>query len=86
MPNREPTRVEILKARITYTATGFPASRRDVEDCYGGRVNPAPEDGWWWIGATPQSAERIRRNGMTAVGELTTTIIPPQSAPEVAAA
>lgn len=68
--------VEMLRARVTYTATGFPAKLGDVEDCYGRRVSPASDDGWFWVGASERSAADIRRRGLKVVGELTTTYIP----------
>lgn len=67
---------EIIKGRVTLTATGYPASFKEAKAV--GAVAPATEDGWFWIAATPRSAARLRRHGNKAVGSLTTTWIPPQ--------
>jgi hypothetical protein len=77
------TPVEILRAQVLMTETGYPAPLELVEGAYGKRVHPAPEPGWFWIGATPEAAERIRRRGLHAVGTLTTSFIPPQTAGEI---
>lgn len=77
---QEPTRVEMLKALVLTTETGYPAHYSVVQQQYGKHVHPAPEDGWWWIGATPKSAADIRARGLHAQGTLTTTFFPPQPA------
>lgn len=77
------TAVEMLKARVTVTDTGFPAPLAAVQEIFGPRVNPAPEDAWFWIGATPRSAARIRRDGHKTVGQGYTTWIPPQEPPVI---
>lgn len=80
-PHNPGTRVEMLKARVTMTETGFPADFEDpdVREYLKG-AHPAPEQGWFWIGATPASAADIRRRGSRAIGTLVTTYFPPQSA------
>jgi hypothetical protein len=70
--------VVMLRARITYSETGFPVSLNDVEEVFGRRVNPDVEQGWFWVGASERSAADIRRRGFRAVGSLTTTWIPPE--------
>ena len=74
-----PTGVEMLKAQVLLTKYGTPASLALVEDCYH-KAFPAPEPGWFWIGATPKSAADIRRRGLRTVGTVTSTFIPPQTA------
>lgn len=78
----EPTRVEMLKALVLMTQTGYPAHYSIVQGQYGKGVHPAPEEGWWWLGATPKSAADIRARGLHARGTLTTTFFPPQPALE----
>ena len=81
-PVRIGTRVEMLKARITITDGGYPAeSKMDDPDVasYLADKHPAPEPGWFWIGATPAAAANIRRRGHRAIGTLTTTWTPPQN-------
>lgn len=78
--DRGPTRVEMLKAQVLLTAHGTPADLDLVEDCYG-KAFPAPEPGWFWIGATPNSAADIRRRGLRTRGTVTSTFIPPQEPP-----
>lgn len=73
----EETRVEMLKAQITYTETGYPVELEKAREIYGQTVTNAPEEGWFWIGATPRSAADIRDRGHRAVGSETTTWIPP---------
>lgn len=80
MRGEEPTRVEMLKALVLITETGYPAHYSIVQAQYGKGVHPAPEEGWWWIGATPKSAADIRARGLHARGTLTTTFFPPQPA------
>lgn len=70
------SQVEMLKARVTYTETGFPANLRDVEEAYGRRIAPSTEDGWFWIGASERCAADIRRRGLKVVGTLCTTYVP----------
>jgi hypothetical protein len=77
------TRVEPLKARITHTANGYPAELGEVRDGFGQSAMNAPDEGWFWIFATPGSAKRIRRDGHKVVGSLLTTWIPPQDSLEV---
>lgn len=76
--DRGPTGVEMLKAQVLLSKYGTPASLDLVEDCYG-KAFPAPEPGWFWIGATPKSAADIRRRGLRTVGTVTSTFIPPQT-------
>jgi hypothetical protein len=79
---QDATPVEMLRARVTYSNTGYPAKLRDVQEAYGPSVAPAPDDGWFWVGATPRSAEDIRRRGLLVRGEITTTFIPPDGGGE----
>ena len=72
------TRVEFLKGQILMTETGYPAHHTIARDAYGDSCRPAPEEGWFWIPATPRAAADIRRRGLKAVGSLTTTFIPQQ--------
>ena len=74
------TPVEPLKAQVLMTKTGYPAPLELVEDCYGKRVAPAPDPGWFWIFATPKAAADIRRRGLRTIGSMTKTFIPPQGA------
>jgi hypothetical protein len=82
MAIQEETRCEPLKARILMTETGYPAHISIVRDAYKD-AQPAPEDGWFWVFATPRAAADIRRRGLHAVGTLTTTFIPQQEAPKI---
>lgn len=70
------SRVEMLRARVTYTGSGFPADLSVVEDCYGRRVSPSTDAGWFWIGASERSAADIRRRGLKVVGDLITSYVP----------
>ena len=74
------SRCEIVKCRVTVTATGLPAEFSDdpIVKRYIKRMLPALEPGWFWMGATPASAADLRRRGLRAVGTATTTFIPPQ--------
>lgn len=76
------TPCEPLRAQVLMTKTGYPAHISVVRDAYGGAM-PDPEDGWFWIFATPRSAANIRRRGLRAVGTVTTTFIPPQVGVEI---
>jgi hypothetical protein len=76
------TRVEPIKVRCLMTETGYPAPPDVVRSCYKD-AKPAPEDGWWWIFATPQSAADIRRRGLHAVGTWMTSFCPVQDAPKI---
>lgn len=76
------TRCEPIKVRVLMTETGYPAGDDVVRSCYKD-AKPAPEDGWWWIFATPQAAADIRRRGLHAVGTLTTSFMPVQDAPVI---
>lgn len=76
------TEVEMLKAQVLMTETGYPADLVLVEDCYG-KAFQAPEPGWFWIGATPKAAADIRQRGLHAVGTVTTTFVPVQDPPKV---
>ena len=76
--NEETTRVEFVKGQILMTETGYPVHPSVAQDAYGQSCRPAPEEGWFWIPATPKAAEGIRRRGLKAVGTLTTTFIPRQ--------
>lgn len=77
------TPVEVLKAQVLMTDTGYPAPLSIVRDAYGSAM-PAPEPGWFWIFATPRSAADTRARGLHARGTLTITFIPPQTrGPEV---
>lgn len=81
-PKKEmPTRVHMVKARITYTISGYPASYEDVRGCYA-QAQPAFEDGWWWIGCSEGSWERIRVRGHYVKGTLTQTYIPAEDGSE----
>lgn len=75
----EPTRVEMLKALVVMTETGYPAHHTVVQHFWK-HAHPAPEEGWWWIGATPLAAAAIRSRGHRARGTLVTTFFPPQPA------
>lgn len=75
---KDVTRVEFLKGQILMTETGYPAHPKVARDAYGDSCRPAPEEGWFWIPATPLAASRIRHRGLKAVGTLTTTFIPRQ--------
>lgn len=81
-PQPEPTRVVMLKALVLNTETGFPAHHTVVQGFYK-HSHPAPEEGWWWIGATPASAADIQRRGLHARGTLITTFFPPQVTNEI---
>ena len=74
---------EPLKARITKTTDGFPVDLATARDAYGQAVMRTPDDGWFWIFASPAAARDIRSRGHRAIGTVTTTWIPPQSAIEV---
>lgn len=74
---------EPIKARITKTSDGFPADLATAREVYGREVMRAPEDGWFWIFATPNSADGIRRRGLRTIGTVTSTWAPPQSEPLV---
>lgn len=64
------------------TKTGYPADLTLVEDAYG-IAAPTPEPGWFWIFASPGSAENIRRRGLRTQGKVTSTFIPPQVGVEI---
>src|SRR5438105_2956798 len=83
MTNPPELPVEILKAKIVDTDTGYPASLQAATDAYGRSVRRAPEAGWFWVSVSPSTAKRMRRDGHRAVGTMLTTWFPPQSAPEV---
>ena len=72
------TRVEFVKAQVLMTETGYPAHISVVQDAYGPACQPAPEEGWFWVPATPKAAADIRRRGLKAVGSVSTTFIPAQ--------
>jgi hypothetical protein len=73
------TPVQMMKALCLMTKTGYPAHISVVRDCYGKGVQPALEEGWFWIGATEKSYADIRRRGLHARGTAMTTFIPPQA-------
>lgn len=79
-----PDGYEPVLARVTYTDSGYPASYADVVGIYGRAVMPSGRGpDWFWIFATPRSAEDMRRRGLRAVGTVTSTWIPAQVAPSV---
>lgn len=75
---KDVTRVEFVKGQILMTETGYPAHHKIAQDAYGDSCRPAPEEGWFWIPATPKAAADIRRRGLKAIGTVTTTFIPRQ--------
>lgn len=73
------TPVDMLLVRYTWTETGRMLTPKEARrEVPGARAAAFPE-GWFWIGATPASADRIRRNGLKAIGTVLTTWFPPQS-------
>ncbi|WP_030442447.1 hypothetical protein [Actinoplanes subtropicus] len=78
----EPGR-EMLLVRYTWTATGDVLSLAQARAERGKDILPWTRPGWFWVGATPASAARIRAEGHRAVGTAVTTWMPPQTAPTI---
>ena len=81
-PDPDDIGYEPIKIRVLMTETGYPAPSGAVRSCFKSAVR-APEDGWWWIFATPASARDIRRRGLHWVGTLTSTFAPVQDAAKI---